>query len=57
MQRPYPSVVLVEHLGGRLALEAHAAGEYAKALDRIREIAVDPYESINQIAKAAEDLA
>jgi transcriptional regulator with XRE-family HTH domain len=57
MQRPYPSVVLLEHLSGRLALEAHAAAEYAKALDRIREVALDPFESINRITKAAEDLA
>ncbi|GAA4472947.1 helix-turn-helix domain-containing protein [Phytohabitans houttuyneae] len=57
MQRPYPSIVLLEHLGGRLALEAHAATAYEKALDRIREIALDPYESINQIAKTVEELA
>lgn len=48
MQRLYQSVVLLQHVGGRLTLGAHAAAGYAKALDGIREIAFDPFESITR---------
>jgi hypothetical protein len=57
MRKPYPPVVLLEHLGGRLAIEAQAAQAYGQAFDRIGEIALDKHESADRITQAAKDLA
>jgi transcriptional regulator with XRE-family HTH domain len=53
MDRRYPTVTLVEHLGGRLALEAQAAQGYEQAFEHIRDIALDAEESLRLIAEAA----
>ncbi|BCB84449.1 helix-turn-helix domain-containing protein [Phytohabitans suffuscus] len=57
MERPYPPVVQVEHLGGRLTLEAHAAMVYGQAFDHIKESALGQTESVAHIASLAEELA
>jgi transcriptional regulator with XRE-family HTH domain len=56
MERPYPSVVQVEHLGGRLTVEAHAAKVYADAFERVKEFALSQAESMAFIATLAEEL-
>ncbi|MDQ7903075.1 helix-turn-helix transcriptional regulator [Phytohabitans sp. ZYX-F-186] len=53
MERPYPPVVLLEHLGGRLALEAHAAENYREAFEHISGIALDTEDSLKLIADEA----
>jgi transcriptional regulator with XRE-family HTH domain len=57
MHKPYPPVVLVEHLGGRLVIEAQAAQAYKRAFDRLGEIALDKHESADRISQAAQALA
>ncbi|GAA4725913.1 helix-turn-helix domain-containing protein [Phytohabitans rumicis] len=57
MARPYPPVAVVEHLGGRLILEADAADRYAAAFDKLTEVALDPARSAEMIGQAAAKLA
>lgn len=57
MRRPYPPVALIEHLGGRLALEAQAAESYRQAFDQLAAVALDTTSSLALIAEAAERLA
>jgi transcriptional regulator with XRE-family HTH domain len=49
MQRPYPPVALVEHLGGRLALEDVAADWYLKAFEKLSEYAASDTDSAGLI--------
>ncbi|BCB88072.1 helix-turn-helix domain-containing protein [Phytohabitans suffuscus] len=57
MQRPYPEVAYVEHLGGRLFMEASRAHRYSKAYDALREVALSATESMALIATLAEELS
>lgn len=54
MRRPYPSVALVEHLGGQVVLEAQAATAYQQAFDQIAAVALGTTSSMALIAAAAE---
>lgn len=56
MDRPYPPVVLVEHLGGRLVVEANAANRYTDAFDKLKDAALTPARSIELIHEATDDL-
>lgn len=56
MERPYPPVALIEHLGGRLALEAEAARTYQEAFDRIGDVALDTHDSMKLVFEAIEAL-
>ncbi|MFC0532823.1 helix-turn-helix domain-containing protein [Phytohabitans kaempferiae] len=53
MQRPYPPIALVHHLGGRLIVEAAAAKRYVTAFQQLREIALDQMSSFDLITNAA----
>jgi transcriptional regulator with XRE-family HTH domain len=57
MQRPYPEVAHVEHLGGRLFMEATRAERYSTAYDALREAALNPIDSMALITTLAEELA
>jgi transcriptional regulator with XRE-family HTH domain len=57
MQRPYPEVAYVEHLGGRLFMEATRAERYSKAYDGLREVALSSTESMALITTLAEELS
>lgn len=57
LERPYPPVALVEHLGGRLLLEAAAAKAYSEAFDHIKELATSPEQAVSRITELAEELA
>jgi transcriptional regulator with XRE-family HTH domain len=57
MERPYPPVVQIEHLGGRLTVEAYAAKVYSDAFDHIKEFALSQAESMALIATLAEESA
>jgi transcriptional regulator with XRE-family HTH domain len=57
MQRPYPEVAYVEHLGGRLFMEATRAERYSKAYDGLREVALSASESMALITTLAEELS
>ncbi|WP_269476428.1 helix-turn-helix domain-containing protein [Phytohabitans suffuscus] len=56
LDRPYPPVVLVEHLGGRLVVEATAADRYNAVFDKLKEAALVPVRSVELIHEAADDL-
>ena len=55
MARPYPPVALVDHLTGRLVMEASDADRYIEVFDKLREIAYSPAESGSLIATLAEE--
>lgn len=57
MQPPYPAVAYVEHLAGRLFVEAGGAERYVRAYDRLREAALSETESVALIATLAEELS
>lgn len=56
-QRPYPPAVLVDHLTGRLTIEADAAARYVEAFDRLKETALEPVGSLHVVHRAVEDVA
>jgi transcriptional regulator with XRE-family HTH domain len=53
MGRPYPTVALLEHLRGRLALEADTAKLYEEAFEHIGGIALDTEDSVKLITEEA----
>lgn len=57
MPRPYPPIALVEHLGGRLALEDVAADWYRKAFERLSEQAASNADSANLVMEALASLS
>jgi hypothetical protein len=56
MQRPYPPVALVEHLGGRLVLEDVAADWHLKAFEKLTEQAASDADSTNLITEAVASI-
>jgi len=57
MARPYPPVALVDHLTGRLVMEATDADRYVDVFDKLREIAHAPAQSIALIEAIAAETA
>jgi transcriptional regulator with XRE-family HTH domain len=57
MPPPYPAVACVEHLAGRLFVEATSAERYEKAYASLREAALSDSESVALIATLAEELS
>jgi hypothetical protein len=57
MPQPYPAVSCVEHLAGRLFVEATSAERYEKAYASLREAALSDSESVALIATLAEELS
>jgi transcriptional regulator with XRE-family HTH domain len=57
IQRPYPPVALLGQLAGRAVVEASAADRYDTAFNDLKALALDPVQSIELIAKTAEQLA
>jgi len=57
LPRPYPPAALVEHLTGRLAIEADGADRYVDIFDRLRETALEPVRSAELAQEAADDLS
>lgn len=57
MPVPYPPVGYVEHLAGRLFVEAASAERYDKAYAALREAALSESESVALIATLAEELS
>jgi len=55
--RPYPPVALVDHLTGRLAVEATDADRYVDIFDKLKETALEPVRSVELIQEAADDLS
>lgn len=56
MPKPYPEVAYAEHLGGRFFMESPRSKRYARAYDRLRELAFDERESARLVTKIAEEL-
>ncbi|MEJ3750114.1 helix-turn-helix transcriptional regulator [Actinomycetes bacterium KLBMP 9797] len=57
MPVPYPPVAYVEHLAGRLFIEAASAERYEKAYASLREAALSDSESVALIATLVEELS
>ncbi|BCB85520.1 DUF5753 domain-containing protein [Phytohabitans suffuscus] len=49
MERPYPPVAVVEHISGRLVLEASAAERYKAVFEKLKELAIDKVRSAELI--------
>jgi transcriptional regulator with XRE-family HTH domain len=56
MDRPYPPLVLLEHLGGRMIVEHKAAERYSNAFERLSEHALGATASMALITDLAERL-
>ena len=55
--RPYPPTALVDHLTGRLVVEATDADRYVNIFTKLKETALEPVRSVELIQEAADDLS
>ena len=55
--RPYPPVAVVEHITGRLVIEANDADRYVDIFDKLKETALEPVRSLELIHEAIDALS
>lgn len=56
MHPPYPPVVLLDQLTGRAVIEADAAEQYSVVFDKLKEISLNPVQSMELIDEAIDNL-
>jgi transcriptional regulator with XRE-family HTH domain len=56
MHAPYPPVVVLEQLTGRAVIEADAANQYSSVFDKLKEISLNPAQSMELIEEMIDNL-